>query len=153
MITATVYGKDSTIARLTAWTPNVRQALVKVVTKEAVRLQAHVVKDKLTGQVLHVRTGTLRRSINMRVEESHTSVLGMVGTNVWYGKVHEFGEDIPAHQRLMTQVFGRQLKYPMYVNVKAYRMPERSFLRSALEDNLPNIRQALHDAVVSAVKS
>ena len=152
MITGTVYGKAELMQRLTQWSPNVRKALLSAVTKEAIRLQAHVVKDKLTGQVLHVRTGTLYRSINMRVEDSGTSVIGAVGTNVWYGRLHEFGETVPAHQRLVTQVFGKPLRHPVWANVKAYQLPERSFLRSALADRAPNIRQALHDAVSGAVK-
>lgn len=50
------------------------------------------VKRKLSGDVLHVRSGSLRRSIFHTVtKHGDKSVTGIVGTPLVYGKTHEFG--------------------------------------------------------------
>jgi len=107
-------------------------------------------KEKLTGEVLQVRSGRLRRSINMRMEGTGgDQVSGTVGTNVLYAAIHEFGGTIPGHPleavnakalRFMPKgasdfIFRRRVQIP------DIRMPERSFLRSALREMLPGIRQ------------
>jgi phage virion morphogenesis protein len=59
-----------------------------------------------------------------------------VGTNVIYARRHNQGfsgtEQIAAHRRVMTQVFGIKLKEPKTVNVKAFsrkgNTPQRQFL-------------------------
>lgn len=46
------------------------------------------------------------------------------GSNLAYAAVHQFGSDdlvtVPAHQRLITQAFGRPLASPVWVNVDSY---------------------------------
>ena len=83
------------------------------------------------GQTLSDR-GDLKNSINKRA----TSRQVEVGTNKEYAAVHQFGfagtVNIPAHQRIIHQAFGRKLKFPVAVNVKAHsihqEMPARPFL-------------------------
>jgi phage gpG-like protein len=53
-------------------------------------LQARV-KEKLSDDVLHVRTGTLRRSINRSVTAMEDGVEAVVGTNIEYAPIHEYG--------------------------------------------------------------
>lgn len=49
-------------------------------------------KGRLTGgNPLHVRTGRLRASILVDTKRIGKTVRGEVGTDVFYGKVHEFG--------------------------------------------------------------
>lgn len=154
MITATVIGGEEVVQRFMHMPDALRSALTKEVREIAIKLQRHVVADKLTGQVLHVRSGTLRRSINQKVISEPGMVLGIVGTNVKYGFLHEFGETVPAHIRMITKVFGHPLKDgPKAVQVKSYKMPERSFLRSALLDMKPEIEQRVKDAVAGEVKN
>ncbi|MGN7055446.1 HK97 gp10 family phage protein, partial [Neisseria sp. P0003.S004] len=67
-------------------------------------------------------------------------VVGEVNTNVRYGVAHEYGfagtVNDKASMRQIRQVFGRPLKSPRYVQNRAHsrnvKLPERSFLRSAL---------------------
>ena len=156
MITAFIFGKETLMARLTSMAPNVHVALKKAVYEQAVKLQAHVKTQKLTGQVLHVRTGTLRRSINMKVAEEASSIIGSVGTNVKYGAAWEFGFDrrVGAGARggprtLTGTALDRYFaKHPPGTKHEG----ERSFLRSALADRAPDIREALRDAVAGALK-
>jgi phage gpG-like protein len=48
-------------------------------------------KENLSGRFLNVGLGRLRASITKDVRVEGTDIVGRVGTNVWYGKLHEFG--------------------------------------------------------------
>jgi phage gpG-like protein len=77
--------------------------LLTTIRRLAIRVQGYVKESKLTGQVLHVRTGTLRRSINQTVDDLGTEIWAKVGTNVKYARVHEYGftgaVDVRSHVR------------------------------------------------------
>lgn len=75
-----------------------------VAMKSAVgMLVKHTTKEKLRGQVLRRRTGTLIRSVtaSQKVTVSKEGVVGSFGTNLWYGVAHEQGFtgsiNVPAH--------------------------------------------------------
>ncbi len=118
-----------------------RRQLNVAITRLTLMLQRDVKAQKLSGQVLNVRTGTLRRSIDYAVAETPTAIVGKVSTNVRYGRRHEYGfsgtETVRAHLRSIKQAFGRSIN-PKTVQVASFtrsvNLPERSFLRSALQD-------------------
>jgi len=60
-------------------------------------LRGYIVKKKLSGQVLKVRTNRLRSSIQTEVTQQKDITIGKVGTNVKYGRIHELGGTIKAH--------------------------------------------------------
>lgn len=155
MIKGSVKGLPETVAGFRTASGAVRQDVRKAVTRLAIMLQRHVKEKKLSGQVLKVRTGNLRRSITYRVVDSGSNIYGIVGTNVKYGRIHEYGGtfSIPEHLRTITQVFGRKLRSPIEVTVRRHtaRFPERSFLRTALQDMMPTIREELRAVAVNAV--
>src|SRR3989304_768029 len=62
------------------------------------QLQNRVV-EKLTGIVLHIRTGTLRRSITNQVFRSGPKIIGKIGSNLVYARIHEFGGIIRAKNK------------------------------------------------------
>jgi len=63
----------------------VTEYLTKVTPKGGSTIDPH-------GGQLHVRTGRLRASINYRVTLiNKLGVTGEIGTDVWYGKIHEEG--------------------------------------------------------------
>jgi phage gpG-like protein len=111
------------------------------------------VQAKLSGSVLRVRTGTLRSSINTKIDESATSVTATIGTNVKYAAVHEFGfhgtVTVRAHLRHITQAWGRPIA-PTVQHVGAYsrrmNLPERSFLRSTMREMTPAFQSGIEDA-------
>ena len=73
-------------------------AAVKLVVKTlGVELQA-LVKNKLSDDVLHVRSGTLRRSIGLKIIVTTGTISAIVGTNLIYARIHEYGGKIPAHR-------------------------------------------------------
>jgi phage gpG-like protein len=123
------------------------------VERLSIEVQAAVKDQKLSGQVLHVRTGTLRRSINRKITQTGSTVYGEVGTNVRYAAIHEYGYegnvDVPEHTR---RTAGGDS-----VNVRAYvmrmHMPERSFLRSTLDEQADHIRKTLREAALHSLRS
>lgn len=120
-------------------------------------------KSSRTGyraRVLRVRTDNLRRSIHQRVNVSGNVVSGEVNTNVRYGIAHEYGfagsVNVKASLRQVRQAFGRPLKPPRYVHVRAHtrdvKLPERSFLRSALRDLTPKFADDLQKSIGKVLK-
>lgn len=160
MLRFEMLGGEALAAVLRSWSPQVQQAAHAAIGRSVLRLQSHIRRNKLSGQVLGVRTGTLRRSIDQAVvTASSNRVTGEVGTNLKYGIAHEYGfngsVNVKAHLRQIKQAFGRPLKQPVFVPVRAYSrhvsLPERSFLRSALKDLQPAIEADLRGAIERAI--
>lgn len=133
---------ESFIARFAGASDRLHDRMRGAVQRLAIEIQASVKDSKLSGQVLHVRTGTLRRSINQRVDEDAGNITGVVGTNVRYAAIHEYGGN-----RLITQAWGHPLKYPVWQT-----FPERSFLRSTLAENTARIGEKLRETALAAVR-
>jgi phage gpG-like protein len=158
MITISV--DDSTVqAHLGAFPAKLRERIVQMTKRLGLDLQRHVQAGKLSGQVLKVRTNTLRSSINLRVEEDGSAVTATVGTSVKYAAAHEFGFQgvvtVRAHLRQITQAFGHSIN-PTTQNVRSYQrrvdLPERSFLRSALRDMTADIEAGYRRAAEEATR-
>ena len=153
-------GGDVLAAVLRSYGDKVQTAIVQSVGRSALRLQREVMQNRLSGQVLNVRTGNLRRSIHQQVTNTGGAVIGEVNTNVRYGAAHEYGfagtVNVKASLRQVRQAFGRPLKNPRYVQVRAHsrnvRLPERSFLRSALRDMKPMIEADLQKSIDGALR-
>ena len=154
---------EALIAKMANAPELVRRALLRAVTVLSIDVQRSVKQDKLTGQVLHVRTGTLRRSINREVTEREDGVFAVIGTNVEYAGIHEYGFNgtmsVQAHVRRSREQMRMKksgVKPAGEVMVRAHtrkvNMPERSFLRSTLKEFEPRIRKDLRDAVLGVVK-
>jgi len=143
--------------RIKAEAPAFFQRRMNTVT---LRLASYVKTDKLSGQVLHRRSGLLSRSIHGVVEVSGQTVVGRVGSRgVEYAAYHEFGftgtETVREHLRTITKAWGRPLDEPLTVTVHEYERqvdyPPHSFLRSALKDlsewavsTLSDLRELIH---------
>ena len=138
---------------------------VKVaVATSAVDLQGQI-KEKLSGPVLKNRTGRLRNSISMNMTEDDQSVSAVVGTNVVYARVHEFGfqgeVSVREHMRtaapsLRGQAESQSQSLRSQVMVRAHtmrmNMPERSFMRSTLAENAPAIADRISAAILQSVQ-
>ncbi len=156
MLTAYLVGDREVIARLNAMPGGIREGIVRAVTRLALATQ-RLVQQKLSGQVLHVRTGLLRSSINYRIQDTSVAVTATVGTNVKYARIHEYGGTIhipeirPKSARALAFEINGQTIFAMSVRAHDVRMPERSFLRSALREMRPQIKAELEAAVGAAV--
>lgn len=155
---------EALIATLRGYPQRLVDRLFLALQRVTIKLQAHVKEDKLTGQVLHVRTGTLRRSVNRRVWVGPNSINGAVGTNVEYAAAHEFGFDgvvtVKEHVRRVSKAksaSSAKAKLLGATTVKAHtrhvHLPERSFLRSALAELQEYATAEIRRAATGALKS
>ena len=85
---------DEVIARFIALPEKMREAMTDTINILTADMQRSVVENKLTGQVLNVRIGTLRRSITQRPAVAERGgIWGGVYTNLNYGIAWEDGFD------------------------------------------------------------
>jgi phage gpG-like protein len=158
VITAYLIGDTQLIARLSAMPGKLRAGVGRAVLRLALLLQRKVQVEKLSGQVLKVKTGSLRSSINIQVSEGATRVMASVGTNIRYAGIHEFGGTqpgrtiLPKRGRALAFEFAGARRFFASVNRPAAHYPERSFLRSALREMQPEIRTELETAVHDALR-
>lgn len=156
---------EALLARLAGTGAALQSGMRRAVERLSIIVQGGVKEGKLTGQVLHVRTGTLRRSINRRITEDSSGVFATVGTNVRYAAAHEYGFDgevtVKAHTRRAQQQMAlkgkkRPGKSEGTINVRQFtrhmHLPEKSFLRSELRDRTPQIQQDLRSAALEAIR-
>jgi HK97 gp10 family phage protein len=159
MIKAWIVGTERVIGSLDQIPGKVAAALRQAVEAEAIKLTAYVKEQKLSGQALKTQTGTLQRSINYQLQDEGDRIAATVGTNLVYAGIHEYGGTTRAHvieareaKTLAFQMGGQDVFFKR-VNHPGSHMPERSFLRSSLEENAGGIRVAIEAAVAEGIKS
>ncbi len=158
MISAHLVGDEQLLERLRELHNAINAGLARCITQLGIDLQRNVQQDKLSGQVLKTRTGALKSSIDYRVDQSARGATTNVFTELRYGAAQEYGftgtVSVGASLRRIRQAFGRPIAEKT-ISVRAYdrrvSLPERSFLRSALEDMTPAIGDAINAAVAEAV--
>ena len=158
MITAYLVGDVQLLERLRALPDAINSGLLREITQLGIELQRHVQQDKLSGQVLRSRTGSLRSSIGLRVDQSGGAVTASVFTDSRYAGAQEYGFtgtiSVRASLRRIRDAFGRPIAEKT-ISVRAYDrridLPERSFLRSALADMAPVIRDEVGAALAEAI--
>lgn len=154
MITARLVGDDAVLAWLRSTPDAIASGIARAITQLAIELQRTVQEDELSGQILAARTGSLRSSINFQIDEGSAEISATVFSDSKYAHTHEYGftamVSVRASLRRITEAFGRPISEKT-VNVRAYyrrmELPERSFLRSALEDMDPAIRDEVEAAL------
>lgn len=159
----TMLGEADLVAKLGALPSIVRQAVSAKIRGLTLMLEARV-KGKLSGSVLRVRSGALRRSIQSEFKSDAAKSEGTVFSSgdVKYGAIHEFGGVIkhPGGVRY-SQAMGLVGKAKFLSNnfvgparkTGAYTitMPERSFMRSSLREMVDQISDGIDDAVKGSV--
>ncbi|MBV8333915.1 MAG: HK97 gp10 family phage protein [Alphaproteobacteria bacterium] len=158
MITADLVGDQQALERLRALPEAVNSRLLSVITRLGIELQRDVQQDKLSGQVLRSRTGSLKSSIDFRIDQSGGSITASVFSDSRYAGAQEYGfagtVTIRASLRRIREAFGRPIAEKT-ISVRAYdrrmNLAERSFLRSALNDMTPAIRDEVETAAAEAV--
>jgi phage gpG-like protein len=98
------------------------------------KIAGDIKAEKLTGQVLNIRSGRLRNSIGYRFVKAGAVDVGSVMTNVIYAAIHEFGGDIYPRNAsaLHFQVNGR------WVTTQHVRIPARPYAWPTIEEWLSN---------------
>ena len=141
-------------ANLSATVDRIDEEVRQSIARSTLKLLVKVKREKLNGQVLNKRSGRLGRSITQKLIELSNGVAGIVGTNVEYAPPHEYGfkgnVTVKAHLRMIKKAFGKSIN-PKQVNIKTHRrkvnLPEKSFLRSALEEMRKEIKQDLEVSI------
>jgi phage gpG-like protein len=157
MARSEIVGDAEVLAGLTRFGDQAKASVTKTIRRLAIEVQGYVKTDKLSGQVLKNRTGTLRRSINQQVTTSDEGVFASVGTNLRYARIHEFGGQIHVPElvagpgkAIKLQLKDGSIIFRKRVLAHTLEMPERSFLRSALSDKRRKIIDDLRGALVGA---
>lgn len=154
-----VVGDKEVIERFHALPERTRAAVAGSVGRLALLLQRRVMQ-KLSGDVLNVKTGRLRRSIDQVVLRDDAQIVGVVSTNVKYARVHEYGfsgtVNVRDHLRQVKQAFGRPIAaraVMVTAHTRKANVPEKSFLRSALADMKPQIIEEMRRAAKAGMNS
>ena len=160
MLSVGLSGADEAATRLYALPAAVAAVLATKATALAEDLRRHVVDDKLSGQVLQTRSGTLKDSIAAEVVVDGDQVLARVYSSgdVKYAMIQEYGGRTGPHdilpvkaKALMFLVGGRQV-FAKIVHHPGSDIPERSYLRSSLDDFAEIIAGELKSAALVAVQ-
>jgi phage gpG-like protein len=160
MFALAVDGLDETGARFDALPTALGAALAAKAAQLSAALADLVRNDKLAGAVLNARSGALRDSIGADVSADGDGVLASVGSNgdVKYAAIQEYGGKTAAHEILPdkaqalafiaggAQHFARRVEHPGSL------IPERSYLRSSLEEMSGEIASALAEAAAQALE-
>src|SRR5689334_15999110 len=141
---------DSCSAALAAMPERIRSALLTKANGLAAALQARV-QQKLAGEVLQSRTGTLAASIVTSIDDApqNIAVRLAVAGDVKYAAIHEFGGTIPPHQivpdkaKALAFVIGGKQVFAARVQMPSVTMPERSYMRFSLDEMTDAIREEL----------
>lgn len=143
MIEGEVLGVDKLEAQLAAAPGAYKRALTAAMYQAVIKIQATTKDPYLSGQALNRRTNNLSGSIQINVKEEGEAVVGKVGTNVVYGRVHEFGGtfQIPAHTRAGHPVSAHPATYP-----------KRAFLAPSYAENREKIVEIFKAAVNSTAR-
>lgn len=157
MITFKLTGVAGVLAQLGARRSAVMRALVERIDYWDLRLQQRI-QQKLSGEVLHQRTGKLKRSIEVipaELDDAAGMISGRVvgaGGPAWYGKLHEFGGTFQVKQHTRKYVSKAGIQRLVTVSAHSVTFPARSFMRSSQDELRPDILAGL-EATVYAVLS
>ncbi len=112
-------------------------------------VRGYIVKYKLSGQVLKRRSGHLAGSITSEVRGSNESdVVGRVGTNLKYARIHEFGGDIrPVRAKALHFFIGKIEIFTQHVKI-----PKRPYIKPAIEELAPKLSKILGKKFESELK-
>jgi phage gpG-like protein len=157
MLSLEIEGEEELVARFAVMPEAIRAALAEKFATLAQKLEDKIKDEKLDGQVLFARSGKLRDSIAVNLEANGAS---LVAAGVKYAAAQEYGfsgeENVAAHSRTIKQAFGRAIT-PKTIVVEAFsremRLPQRSFMRSSLDEMRDEIAQALREAVEEGLQS
>lgn len=158
MISIKLIGDDAALDRLNTIRDAANQGVARAIAKLGADLRNSIQQNKLSGQVLHARSGALKQSISVRVDRSATTVSATVFSDLDYAAAQEYGfsgtVDVRASLRQIKEAFGHPIA-AQTIGIAAHSrrmdLPERSFLRSALDDLTPDISAGVADALREAL--
>jgi phage gpG-like protein len=150
---------DTASAALAGLPKRIAVALAAKAEALAAALQAKI-QQKLSGDVLAMKSGALAGSIGATIDASSAGVAVRIVTSpdVKYAAIHEFGGTIPPHQivpekaKALAFLVGGKQVFAARVNLPPIAMPQRSYMRSSLAEMADEIRGELGAAVSEAMQ-
>jgi phage gpG-like protein len=138
----TIEGADALRARLDAYPAEFAAALAAKARELADALAYKVKYEKLAGEVLNARSGALAASIAADVSGGADGVVANVGSfgDVKYAAIQECGGKTGAHEILpdkaaaLAFLAGGAMRFARKVEHPGSVIPERSYLRSSLDE-------------------
>lgn len=160
MLRTDVVGDKAAVDRLMGLPQEVNIALMRKMGTLTIRLYRHIVLNKLSGQVLRTVSGRLKRSVTFDIRKNGDQLVSEVFTDgtAPYDAIHEYGGKTPPHEIVPVKAqalsFLRDGKRVFYkkINHPGSRMPERSYMRSALDDMREEIESELVSAFEQALR-
>lgn len=150
MIAFQIQGTDQVFLYLKGTTEKVQGGLQRAFARIAVRLQQYIVHQKLSGDPLHRHSGKLASSVIQRVETSGSQIKAIVqaGSLAPYAGVHEYGGTFSIPEHASVSRLGKAFT----VRAHSATYPERSFMRTSLEENVEMYLQEVSSALGEALK-
>lgn len=170
MITGVLVGEREVIARLQSFPRSLHAVLLSRISRLVFQLKARV-QRKLSGEVLNVRSGALRRSIQGETLDLTSEIIGRVFStgDVKYAGIHEHGGKTRPHiimprnasvlafagaQRSFSFMGPRAgIIFAKVVHHPGSKMPERSFMRSSMAEMRQEIINSLTQGVMESAIS
>ena len=179
MLRIIVSGENEVIANLRGMAMAVQAALIAKMQELTLLIEARV-KEKLSGEVLNVGKnrpghtgGQLRASVSQKVEVIGQTILGSIFSSgdVVYAAIHEYGGTTSAHiivpKRASVLAFipdkgavgelSRAGKsgtvFASKVDHPGSHIPERSYMRSTLNEMSSQISLGIKQAVVTTIQA
>jgi hypothetical protein len=152
---ATITGAESVSVRLGLIMPAQTIARMRsAVHALGFLLERKVKLEKLNGQILKRRTGTLVRSVHTRFVETATSSTASVGTNSRVGRIWEITGSravtiVPVNKKAL---YWPGARHPVRSVFHPAQAP-RPFLKPALEELRPTIRSTIERAMMQALNN
>jgi phage gpG-like protein len=150
---------DTASPALAAMPERFRVALAAKAGTLAAELQTKIAQ-KLSGEVLAMKSGALAASIGVTIENSPAGVAVRLATSpdVKYAAIHEFGGIIPPHEivpdkaKALAFLIGGKQAFAARVQIPAVTMPERSYMRASLEEMAEEVKSEFTAAVNDVMK-
>jgi hypothetical protein len=158
MITAHLVGVEEVLSWLRATPETINTGLARAITRLGIDLQRNIQENEITGRPLNGRFGLLNSNVDLSIDQTADGVAATVfrdsgsrtGEQGFTGR-----SGLKDNLRHIKKAFERP---PLGKIVTAQArnrraaLPDSSFLRSALEEMTPSIRDEVEAALTEAVK-
>lgn len=151
-VTGSMEGGDREIRKVQSFAGALHDELLTSVSQLGNALLLRV-RQKLSGPVLKAPTGNLKGATNLQITDSADAITASVGVSLGtipYARIHEYGGVIlPKNGPYL--VF--KTADGAWHKVKSVTMPERSYLRSSLNEMRPTIAGEIQNACKRAASA
>jgi len=150
MISFQQIGAEQVLIFLKGKPEKLQGGMQRAFARIAIRLQKYIVTQKLSGDPLKRHSGKLAASVIQRVENSGTKISAIVqaGSLAPYAFVHEYGGTFQIPEHLSVSRLGRSFT----VHAHSATFPERSFMRTSLEENVDMYLAEVSKAIGESLK-